>query len=102
MSYQSFVKEKLDLDVNKTQELTDFLRENCESRIPYNILPLQDCIDLAAFLVRATIAMQNFGITVRGVGGVVEIATITRAGALEYIQKKKIHGEFSDEMEYNK
>lgn len=96
-----FLKQRFKLDANQIQELSVFLKEKCEYRIPYDVLPLQDCIDLAAFLIRATIAMQNVGITVRGVGGIVEIATITRTNGLKYVQKKRIHGEFAEDMEYH-
>ncbi len=96
------LQKKFNLEASQTQELANFLRDNCEYKIPYNVLPLQDCIDLAAFLIRATIAMQNFGITVRGVGGIVEIATITRVKGLEYIQRKNIHGEYAEDIVYNK
>src|SRR6202011_2667734 len=46
--------------------------------IPWQFLPLQDCVDLSIFLVRSTIELQKWTIGIRGVGGAVDIATITR------------------------
>ena len=63
-------------------------------RIPYDALPLQDCINLAAFVVRTTITAQSFvQAPIRGVGGYVELATITGRGGFEWIQKNELHGE---------
>ena len=40
--------------------------------IPYQFLPLQDCVDLSIFLVRTTIELQRWMVGIRGVGGAVE------------------------------
>jgi hypothetical protein len=61
--------------------------------IPYQFLPLQDSIDLAIFLVRMTLTIQKWQIGVRGVGGAVDVATITQTGGFEPIQQKAIRGE---------
>jgi len=95
------LKEKLNWSDEQLAELSQFLGQRLQYRIPFEILPLQDCIDLATFLVRATVSMQNLGVTVRGVGGVIEIATITRIKGLQYVQRKRIHGEYTDEIERN-
>ena len=75
----------------------EFIRQSLapqlEFKIPYDVLPLQDCVDLAAFLIRTTITAQNLAITVRGVGGSIEVAAITRTEGLNWIQKKDLHGE---------
>ena len=68
-------------------------RENLELKIPYNVLPLQDCIDLSIFLIRSTIAAQKLSVMVRGVGGPIEVATVTRTSPLTFIQQKKLVGE---------
>lgn len=95
------LKEKLGLTDEQLAELLQFLTQRLQYRIPFDILPLQDCIDMASFLVRATVSLQNLGVTIRGVGGVVEIAIITRTRGLRFVQKKRIHGENADEIEYN-
>jgi len=61
--------------------------------VPYGILPLQDCIDLAIFLVHTTIAAQKLSIAIRGVGGVIDVAVITRRKPLRFIQRKRLIGE---------
>jgi hypothetical protein len=59
-------------------------------RIPYQFLPLQDCVDLATFLVYMTSTVQSWTVGIRGVGGAVDVATITRTEGFRAIQQKKI------------
>ena len=73
--------------------LRGHLRSNLAFTIPYASLPLQDCVDLAAFLIRTTMVAQNLSVGLRGVGGTVEIATITPTEGLQWVQKRQIHGE---------
>lgn len=61
--------------------------------IPFDSLPLQDAVDLTIFLTRATIAMQGFSVLSRGVGGMIEVLTITPQEGIQWIQKREIHGE---------
>jgi hypothetical protein len=56
------------------------LRERFNQRIPWNFLPLQDCVDIAVFLVEATISIQGWSTSIRGVGGAIDVAIITREG----------------------
>jgi len=72
--------------------LNERLRARIPTPIPWQFLPLQDCVDVAIFLVRTTIAYQRFTVGVRGVGGAIDVATITRDGVNE-IQVKRISGE---------
>lgn len=69
------------------------LRTKFSARIPWQFLPLQDCVDLAIFLIRATISLQKWTVDIRGVGGAVDVATITRTQPFKYIQQKEIVGE---------
>lgn len=69
------------------------LRTKLSARIPWQFLSLQDCVDLAIFLLRATITLQKWVIDIRGVGGAVDVATITRNEPFQYVQQKKIVGE---------
>lgn len=69
------------------------LRTKLSARIPWQFLPLQDCVDLSIFLVRATITLQKWTIDIRGVGGAVDVATVTRTKGFQYIQQKEIIGE---------
>lgn len=58
--------------------------------VPYGILPLQDCIDMAVFLIHTTVAAQQLSVGIRGVGGVIEVAVITRREPLRFIQRKEL------------
>jgi hypothetical protein len=69
------------------------IRPHFAIRIPYNLLPLQDCVDLATFLIRTTITAQRLSATVRGVGGPIEVAIITRTGGLHFLQQKTLRAE---------
>jgi hypothetical protein len=71
------------------------LRTKLAARIPWQFLPLQDCVDLSIFLVRATITLQKWTVDIRGVGGAVDVATVTRTEGFNYIQRKAIIGEDS-------
>jgi len=59
-------------------------------QIPIQFMPLQDCINLAHLFIRTTIDTQELTIGVRGCGGVIDIATITKNEAFEFIQKKHL------------
>ena len=87
------IRQELKLDPEGFEKLENVLKSNLQFTIPYEVLPLQDCVDLATFLVRTTMTAQNLAVTVRGVGGSIEVATITRTDGLEWVQKKAIHGE---------
>jgi len=65
------------------------------AQIPFQFLPLQDSIDLCIFLIRTTITLQTWQIGVRGVGGAIDVATITRTGGFQPVQQKAIRGEIS-------
>lgn len=61
--------------------------------IPITAFALQDCVDLAIFFIRTTIAAQRLSVTLRGVGGPIDVATITRQNGLSFVQRKHIVGE---------
>lgn len=64
--------------------------------IPYAFLPLQDCVDLAILLVKTTAALQRFAVGIRGVGGAIDVATITRTEGFKAVQQKRITGEHAE------
>jgi len=86
----AILQKELGLSGDQISQLLQTLRKDLEFSIPYQVLPLQDCVDLAAFMVRTTMDAQNLAIGVRGVGGPIDVATVTRTKGLEYIQQKKI------------
>lgn len=86
--------EFLRTNFNLTPEQLTALKQQMEPKfaagIPYQFLPLQDMVDLANFLIQSTISFQKFRTTVvRGVGGPVEVATITRDG-FRFVSEKSI------------
>ncbi|MCX6137524.1 MAG: hypothetical protein NTV54_08535 [Ignavibacteriales bacterium] len=76
-------------DLSFSEGLKDSLRYD----IRYDIMTLQDGIDFAVFIARATIEAQRFNQkSVMGVGGEIDVATITTRG-FEWIQKKELNVE---------
>lgn len=61
--------------------------------IPYQFLPLQDSVDLSIFLIRTTMNLQGWTLALRGVGGAVDVATITKTEGFQPIQVKHVVGE---------
>lgn len=94
--YDPMMLEMIRAQFSPTKHHFDQLQSNLNGLgipIPFQFLPLQDCIDLSIFLIRATIAMQSWQIGVRGVGGAIDVATITQTDGFQPIQQKKIRGE---------
>ena len=75
--------------------LENELRNRLTLHIPFPFLPLQDCVDLAIFFIKTTVTLQKWLVGVRGVGGMVEVATVTRMEGFRAIQRKRISGEDS-------
>ena len=87
------LRQEFNLSDSQTQKFANALRQNLAYTIPYSVLPLQDCVDLATFLIRTTMTAQNLAVGSRGVGGAIDVATITRRDGLKWVQKKRIRGE---------
>ena len=87
-------KAQLNLDDEQIEKLKNAYVNNRSIQIPYQFLPLQDCVDLSIFLIRATINLQQWTIGgIRGVGGAIDVATITKVDGFKAIQQKQITGE---------
>jgi hypothetical protein len=86
------VFQKLDLRPEQAAILQSALGE-IQLPIPVQALPLQDCVDLAIFFIRTTISAQNLTVGIRGVGGPLDVATITQKDGLQFVQRKQIRGE---------
>ncbi|NBC17266.1 MAG: hypothetical protein GVY18_08115 [Bacteroidetes bacterium] len=84
---------RFDVNDEDVEQLVGDLKRAFEYRIPYPVLPLQDCVDLAILLIRTTEGIQSRAAVTRGVGGMVDVATITRTAPLQFVQKKSISGE---------
>jgi hypothetical protein len=61
--------------------------------LPLAVMALQDLVDLAIFFIRTTITYQQLTVGIRGCGGPIDVATITRREGLKFIQRKEIVGE---------
>ena len=81
------------LDDAAVEELRKQLQSRLQLPIPFQFLALQDCVDLVIYLVRATIDIQAFVPGIRGVGGAIDVATITRTDGFRPVQQKTITGE---------
>lgn len=75
------------------QNLTKERKAELELPFPYDALPLQDAVDLATLLIRATINIQKLAIMPRSCGGPIDVCTITSVDGLSYVQRKEITGE---------
>jgi hypothetical protein len=79
-------------DEEKFKQVLEQLK-TLEFPIPYQVLPLQDCINLAISMIRSTITFQSLAVGIRGVGGPIDVAIITRNNDLKYVQRKQPEGE---------
>lgn len=84
------LKDALNLDDTQVNALDQRLKGELGIPIPFQFLPLQDCVDLSTFLVYMTSVVQGWTIGVRGVGGDVDVATITRTEGFQAIRQKQI------------
>lgn len=89
----SIIQEFLKLEKAQTKDLTQHLEGKLSAQIPYQFLPLQDCVNLSIFLIRTTMEMQTWMVGIRGVGGAIDVATVTRTNGFKAIQKKEIFGQ---------
>lgn len=87
------VQKFLNLSDKQRMELREYLRNNLTAHIPYAFLPLQDCVDVSIFLIKTTILMQKWIVDVRGVGGAIDVAIITKIDGFKSVQQKSIIGE---------
>lgn len=60
--------------------------------MPLQFMALQDDVDLALFFIETTIAAQRLTLGLRGCGGPIDVATITRRGGFAFIQQKQVKG----------
>ena len=67
--------------------------------MPLQAMPLQDCVDLAIFFIRTTIDAQRLSVGIRGCGGPIDVAVITRKDGLKFVQRKQIIGENEESID---
>ena len=83
---------RFNLDAAGVEQLRVESIQNHALSIPYQFLPLQDCVDLSILLVETTAQLMEYTVGVRGVGGAIDVATITRAEGYKPIQVKRVKG----------
>jgi hypothetical protein len=88
----SLVQNFLHLTPEQTTALAGHLESALSSPIPYQFLPLQDSVNLSILLISTTMQIQNWVVGVRGVGGAIDVATITRKCGFVAVQQKAISG----------
>jgi hypothetical protein len=89
----NIAKQFLSLTDQQSDALRQEMQGMLQAPVPFAFLPLQDCVDLAIFLIRTTILMQRWVLGIRGVGGAIDVAVITQTDGFVEIQKKRITGE---------
>jgi hypothetical protein len=82
--------EAMKLDQPAIDKLLGMLKLQLRLPIPWQALPLQDAVDLCMALVQSTVSFQGWATSLRGVGGPVDVATITRRDGFRYVQKKEV------------
>jgi hypothetical protein len=92
---EAIVAENVHLNAAQTADFREKVLPSLAMPIPYQFLPLQDCVDLAIFLIKATATLQGWTTGTRGVGGAVDVATVTRKDGFRAVQEKRIVGDRS-------
>ena len=82
------IRSEGDLGEDQIKEIHVKLQEKLRLPIPYQFLPLQDCVDLSRYIVKLTATVQTWIVGVRGVGGAIDVATITRTDGFRALERK--------------
>lgn len=85
----SMLQAALSLDQATIENALNTVRPQLQMPLPLQFMALQDHIDLALFFIRTTIAAQALTVGIRGCGGPIDIASITRGETLQFIKKKQ-------------
>jgi hypothetical protein len=92
------MSKSLNLDAQQVQAMIQALNP-LQMQIPLAGMPLQDCVNLAIFFIRTTIMAQRLTVGIRGCGGPIDVAIITRRDGFKIIQRKQIVGEVGQIIE---
>lgn len=96
MGYDPKLPEVLKAELGVTDAQVQAVRVAMQAhglQVAIQAMALQDAVDLAVFLIRATIDGQQLSVGVRGCGGFIDIATVTRRAGLGFVQRKQLRGE---------
>lgn len=78
----------LGLPVPQAQQTTAAIQQQVQTQLVVPAMPIQDAIELAEFLVHATIQFVRFSPGEATVGGPIEIATITKHEGFKWVARK--------------
>jgi hypothetical protein len=87
------IKSRLNLSDSVMEQLTAELMAQLSLKIPFDVLPLQDCIDLSTAMITSTMVFQDLAVGVRGVGGPIDIVVVTRKG-VRFLRQKELRPGF--------
>lgn len=82
----------LKLNATQKSQLATLLTAE-EWQFPIHVMALQDCVRLVLAVMRSTVTMQQLAVTKRGVGGPVDLVTVTRTEGIRAVQFKEVFGE---------
>ncbi len=90
--------EALGLDKNTAGDTALKLAQILQAPLFLPAMPIQDAIDLAAFLVETASKFVHFSLRPATVGGPIEVATITKHEGFKWINRKHYYSvEFNRE-----
>lgn len=89
----SLVKDHLNLSDEQTSELIAAISPAMNPQFFQPVMPLQDAIDLAEYLVDVAIKFSQFSPGAPVVGGPIEIAAISRHEGFKWISRKHYYGQ---------
>lgn len=89
----SIIERELKPNKKELDSLYQTLKKELQLPVPIQAMALQDCVDLAVFFVRTTMQAQSLTVGIRGVGGPIDVVTITRRNGLTFVQRKQVTGE---------
>lgn len=78
----------LGVPMPQAQQTAAALQQQVQTQLVWPAMPIQDAIDLAEFLVHATIQYVRFSPGGATVGGPIEIATITKHEGFKWVARK--------------
>ncbi|HUA13134.1 MAG TPA: hypothetical protein VL989_01395 [Candidatus Sulfotelmatobacter sp.] len=90
--YDALIAQELN-DSNLSEEDKQMVLQILNSKelnLPIHLYSLQDCIDLARFLIDSTVKAQSLSVGIRGVGGSIDVGCITRHKDFWFIARKEL------------
>ena len=86
------IEQALGLSPVQMQQMMDAIK-SLMMNLPLIAMPLQDCVDLAIFFIKTTVDAQKLTVGIRGCGGPIDVARITKREGIKFVQRKEITGQ---------